>query len=207
MSLQTWLLYFATVFLLSGTPGPNMLHVLSRSVRFGFLRTLPAMAGCGAAVITALIASAAGLAAALQASPILFAIIRYLGVAYLVWLGVKAWMDKGEAATPLEGAPVHHPAWALFRGGFLISISNPKLLLFAAAFLPQFINQSAPTLPQFVILIATFGAIETFWYMLYALGGQKLAGYLKRPALNRLFNRVTGTMFFGFGALLLKAKA
>lgn len=207
MSLETWCLYFAAVFLLSGTPGPNMLHVLSRSVRFGFRRSTAAMLGCGLAVIVALTASAAGLAAVLKASPILFDIIRYAGVAYLVWLGIKAWMDKGEdAGVRPDGTAATLSNAALFRGGFLVSITNPKLLLFAAAFLPQFINLSAPQFPQFVILIVTFGLIELFWYAMYGLGGQKLAVYLKRPALNKLFNRLTGTLFFGFGFMLLKAK-
>lgn len=207
MSLETWCLYFAAVFLLSGTPGPNMLHVLSRSVRFGFRRSTAAMLGCGLAVIVALTASAAGLAAVLKASPILFDIIRYAGVAYLVWLGIKAWMDKGEdAGVRPDGTAVTLSNAALFRGGFLVSITNPKLLLFAAAFLPQFINLSAPQFPQFVILIVTFGLIELFWYAMYGLGGQKLAVYLKRPALNKLFNRLTGTLFFGFGFMLLRAK-
>lgn len=207
MSVETWCLYFAAVFLLSGTPGPNMLHVLSRSVRFGFRRSTAAMAGCGLAVVTALIASAAGLAAVLTASPLLFEIIRYAGVAYLVWLGIKAWLDKGEdAGIRPDGTMAGLSSLALFRGGFLVSITNPKLLLFAAAFLPQFINQSAAKFPQFAILIVTFAVIETFWYAMYGLGGQKLAGYLKKPALNRLFNRLTGTLFFGFGFMLLKAK-
>jgi len=198
---------FAAVFLLSGTPGPNMLHVLSRSVRFGFRRSTAAMLGCGLTVIVALSASAAGLAAVLKAWPILFDIIRYAGVAYLVWLGIKAWMDKGEdSGVQPDGTAISPLNLALFRGGFLVSIINPKLLLFAAAFLPQFINQSAPQFPQFVILIVTFGLIELFWYAMYGLGGQKLAVYLKRPALNKLFNRLTGTLFFGFGFMLLKAK-
>jgi len=198
---------FAAVFLLSGTPGPNMLHVLSRSVRFGFRRSTAAMLGCGLAVIVALSASAAGLAAVLKAWPILFDIIRYAGVAYLVWLGIKAWMDKGEdSGVRPDGTAISPLNLALFRGGFLVSIINPKLLLFAAAFLPQFINQSAPQFPQFVILIVTFGLIELFWYAMYGLGGQKLAVYLKRPALNKLFNRLTGMLFFGFGFMLLKEK-
>lgn len=207
MSLQTWLLYFATVFLISGTPGPNMLHILTRSVRVGFRRSMVSMAGCGLAVITALIASAAGLAAVLTASPLLFEIVRYVGVAYLVWLGVKAWMDKGQGTHDVPGgAPSAVSKTTLFRDGFLVSITNPKLILFAAAFLPQFINLGAPRLPQFTLLIATFAVIELFWYTMYALGGRKLAAYLKKPALNRLFNRLTGTIFFGFGIVLLKAK-
>jgi len=121
------------------------------------------------------------------------------------WASRRGWTRARIAVRP-DGTAISPLNLALFRGGFLVSIINPKLLLFAAAFLPQFINQSAPQFPQFVILIVTFGLIELFWYAMYGLGGQKLAVYLKRPALNKLFNRLTGTLFFGFGFMLLKAK-
>lgn len=207
MTLHTWWLYLAAVFLLSGTPGPNMLHVLTRSVRFGARRSIAAMAGCLAAVVIALTASAAGLSALLVASPMLFDVLRYLGVAYLVYLGIKSWregdtpIDLGAAALPAS----HSPA-KLFRGGLVIGLSNPKLLLFAAAFLPQFVDKEAPQVPQFAILVLTFGAVEVFWYAVYGAGGQKLASYLTRPALMRAFNRVTGGIFIGFGAALLRVR-
>lgn len=204
MSLTTWWVYFTVVFLLAGTPGPNMLHVLSRSVRFGFRRATAAMAGCGLAVVAALTASAAGLAAVLAAAPAVFEVLRWIGVAYLFWLAYRAWTDRGEAGTDMTGAL--SPAlssWALFRGGFLVSITNPKLLLFAAAFLPQFIDPAAPRFAQFSLLIATFAAIETFWYALYGLGGHKLAGILQRPAIGRWFNRGVAAIFGAFGVALL----
>lgn len=204
MSLTTWWVYFTVVFLLAGTPGPNMLHVLSRSVRFGFRRATAAMAGCGLAVVAALTASAAGLAAVLAAAPALFEVLRWIGVAYLFWLAFKAWTDRGEVGTDIEGAP--SPAlssWALFRGGFLVSITNPKLLLFAAAFLPQFIDPAAPRFIQFSILIATFAVIETFWYAMYGFGGHKLAAVLRRPVINRWFNRGVAAVFGAFGVALL----
>ena len=208
MSLATWQVYVTVVFLLAATPGPNMLHVLSRSVRFGFRRAMAAMAGCGLAVVTALIASAAGLAAVLAAAPTLFEVLRWIGVAYLFWLAYRAWTDRGEVGTDMTSAP--SPAlspWALFRGGFLVSITNPKLLLFAAAFLPQFIDPAAPRFAQFAILIVTFAAIETFWYAAYGLGGHKLARWLERPAANRWFNRGVAAVFGAFGlALLLEAR-
>ena len=208
MSLATWQVYVTVVFLLAATPGPNMLHVLSRSVRFGFRRATAAMAGCGMAVVTALIASAAGLAAVLAAAPTLFEILRWVGVAYLFYLAFRAWTDRGEVGTDVEGSP--SPAlssWTLFRGGFLVSITNPKLLLFAAAFLPQFIDPAAPRLPQFAILIATFAMIETFWYAAYGFGGHKLAAWLQRPAANRWFNRAVAAIFGAFGlALLLEGR-
>ncbi|RKF18212.1 LysE family translocator [Altericroceibacterium spongiae] len=207
MSFHSWWLFAVTVFLLSATPGPNMLHILSRSVEMGLKRSTAAMAGCLSAIILVLSASAAGLGTVLLALPGAFDVIRYLGIAYLIWLGIKSWRAK---ATPLDveskGLPTSHSPIKLFRGGFAIALSNPKLILFAAAFFPQFIDPQAPQLPQFGILIATFGTIETFWFTVYAMGGQSLARLLTRPSLKRAFNRATSILFIGFGLALLKAR-
>jgi threonine/homoserine/homoserine lactone efflux protein len=207
MTLQTWWLFTTAVFLLCGTPGPNMLHVMTRSLRFGFRRSVAAMAGCYSAILLAMAASAAGLTALLMARPGAFEALRYGGVAYLIWLGVKAWRG-GDAPLDVGGAdlaPTLSRA-ALFRGGFLIAIGNPKLLLFAAAFLPQFIDHARPQGPQFAILVVTFSSLELFWYAVYGLGGQRLSGLLTRPGLQRWFNRLTGTVFVGFGLALLKLR-
>lgn len=210
MTLHLWLLYCATVFFVSATPGPNMLHILQRSVNLGLGRSLPAMLGCMSALVTLMSASALGLAAVLLALPGAFEALRYLGTAYLVWLGIRAWRAPiAEASDEEEGLPpaaAALSAFAVFRGGYLIAISNPKALLFVAAFLPQFINPALPKGPQFAILVGTFAVIETTWYFTYALGGRGLSRWLRRPAAQRLFNRITGTVFVGFGALLLRSQ-
>ncbi len=206
MSLHSWWLFVVAVFLLSGTPGPNMLHILSRSVELGVRRTVVAMAGCLLALVLVLSASAAGLTTLLLALPGAMDVLRYAGVAYLLYLGIKAWRSE---VAPLDVGPGPLPvsvrSMALFRGGFAIGISNPKLILFAAAFLPQFVDPARPQPPQFAILVATFAAVECFWYAVYALGGRSLSRYLRRPAVRRGFNRVTGGIFVGFGLALLKA--
>ncbi|WOK35636.1 LysE family translocator [Sphingomonas sp. C3-2] len=207
MTLHNWWLFFAAVFLLCGTPGPNMLHVMTRSVHFGFRRSIAAMAGCLSAMMIVLAASAAGLTALLLAFPVLFDILRYLGVAYLVYLGIKAWRENDapiDIGTDTLG-PTLSPA-QLFRGGLFIGLSNPKLLLFASAFLPQFIDRAAPEAPQFAILVVTFLTTEMFWYGVYALGGRRIAPLLARPGLNRAFNRLTAIIFMGFGFALLRAR-
>ncbi|WP_440979240.1 LysE family translocator [Sphingomonas pseudosanguinis] len=207
MALHTWWLFVGAVFLLSGTPGPNMLHILTRSVDMGLKRSVAAMAGCLFAVVLVLAASAAGLTTLLLALPGAFEVIRYAGVAYLLYLGIKAWradiapLDVSEAVLPRSLSRT-----ALFRGGFLIGISNPKLILFAVAFLPQFINPTRAQVPQFATLVATFAVIEAFWYGVYALGGRSLSRYLAKPAVKRAFNRMTGAIFVGFGLALLRVK-
>jgi len=210
MTWDRWWLFALTVFLVAGTPGPNMLHVMTRSVRFGFVRSVWAMAGCLSAVVLACSGSALGLGALLLAMPRLFDAVRYAGAAYLVWLGIKAWRGAGKAATGLDPdiavAGPRVPAYRLYVDALLTGLSNPKLILFAAAFFPQFISRRSPTLPQFGILIATFAAIECSWYAAYALGGRRLARWLASPVRQRLFDRATGGLFFAFGAGLMAAR-
>lgn len=209
MSWNTWWLFFVTVFLLSGAPGPNMLHIMSRSVSLGVNRAVPAMLGCLLGLLLMLLGSALGLGAVLLASPKVFEVLRYVGAAYLVWLGIKAWRDEnsdpdnGAAATP----SVVLSNRQIFQTAFVISLSNPKLLLFAAAFLPQFVNPASPKIPQFAVLVATFSLCELFWYAVYGLGGNRLRHYLSRPALRRMFDRLTGAMFVGFGIMLLRFRS
>jgi threonine/homoserine/homoserine lactone efflux protein len=206
MTLQTWWLYVTAVFLISATPGPNMLHVMVQSIHHGARRSTASMAGLMTANLVCLIASAAGLGALLKASPLLFDVLRYAGVAYLVWLGVKAWrapVGSGEDA----GRPPHTPSLpAMFAAALGTGFANPKLIVFAAALFPQFIDTSAPFAPQLAILIVSFTAIETFWFMAYALGGRSLAAWLAPANRQRIFNRVTGAMFVGFGAALLGSR-
>lgn len=208
MTLHLWGLYCVTVFLISASPGPNMLHIMSRSVELGLRGSFPAMAGCMTALFVMMTASALGLTALLFALPGAFEVLRLIGTAYLVYLGFKAWRapvsdDNQEA---VEFARPGLSRWAVYRGGFTIAISNPKALLFAAAFLPQFIDPAQPKGLQLSILISTFAVIESCCYFTYAVGGRGLAGWLRRPAAQRWFNRVTGTVFMGFGAMLLRSQ-
>lgn len=207
MTLHAWWLFAVAVFLLCGTPGPNMLHVMTRSIAFGARRSIAAMAGCLTALVLVLAASAAGVSALLAAWPRVFDALRYAGVAYLIFLGIKAWRGAG---SPIDvGSDTLPESWSarrLFRGGFAIGISNPKLLLFAAAFLPQFVDRASSQAPQFAILVVTFAVVESFWYGVYAAGGRTLARSLTRPALRRAFDRVTGAIFVGFGLALLRVR-
>lgn len=209
MAFHMWWLYAAAVFLVSGTPGPNMLHVMARSIELGLARTIAAMLGCLVAVLCLLTASATGLAAILLALPRAYLVLKLAGAAYLVWLGIKAWMapvddsSDDSAVTPIaRTSPLR-----LFATGFSVGISNPKALLFAAAFFPQFIDPALPNGPQFAIMLGTFAVIETAWYFAYALGGRGLARWLRVPRRQRLFNRTTGGLFVLFGLAMAGSEA
>ncbi|SMG02695.1 LysE family translocator [Burkholderia singularis] len=210
MNLHTWWLFVATVFVVSAIPGPNMLLVMTHGARHGLPRSTATMAGCLSALVAMLSVSAAGLGVFLETWPAMFDALRYAGAAYLVYLGVKAWRagvdEKGGApgAEPRAGGvcAAEVSRWALFRNGFLVAGSNPKAILFAAALLPQFIDASASTLPQFGILVSTFAVIEVSWYIVYASFGTRIGATLRSASVARAFNRLTGGIFVGFGAMM-----
>lgn len=205
MTLHTWWLYVTALFLICATPGPNMLHVMVQSIHHGARRSVVSMAGLMTANIVCLLASAAGLGALLKASPALFDVLRYAGVAYLVWLGVKAWRAPVSESSDAE-KPAPPSLRAMYAAGLGTGFSNPKLIIFAAALFPQFINPHAAIAPQLAILIGSFTAIEGLWFATYALGGRSLAAWLAPANRQRLFNRVTGGVFVAFGAALLGSR-
>jgi threonine/homoserine/homoserine lactone efflux protein len=207
MTLHTWLLYLGAVVLISCTPGPNVLYVTTRSIRFGVGTALIGTTGCLLALVIMLIGSAAGLSAVLAAAPAAFTVLKYLGAAYLIFLGVMMWRMPDEPEESLvAAAPSGTSNVAIFRGGFLVGISNPKLLIFAAAFFPQFITPSAPWGPQFAVLVATFVAVELSFYVVYAVTARRLTDHLLHGVWRRRVNRVGGVIFMTFGAALLRYK-
>lgn len=209
MNLHTWWLFVATVFVISAIPGPNMLVVMTHSAQHGLRRATATMAGCLSALVIMLSVSAAGLGVFLKAWPTMFDALRLIGAAYLVYLGVKSWRATVPATANADEGPVQEGATkrerslgALYRNGFLVAGSNPKAILFAAALLPQFIDASKATLPQFGVLVATFAVIEVSWYLVYALCGARIGSTLKSGRVARAFNRLTGGVFVGFGAMM-----
>lgn len=207
MNLHTWWLFLVTVFVVCAIPGPNMLLIMSHGAQYGLRRCAATMAGCLSALVLMLAVSAAGLGVFLQAWPAMFNALRLIGAAYLVYLGVKAWSAKVPedsadlAAATIAKAPAR-PVFALYRNGFFVGASNPKAILFAAALLPQFIDASRPVLPQFGVLVATFAVCEVSWYLVYAGCGTRIGATLKRRRVAKVFNRATGGVFVGFGAMI-----
>lgn len=216
MTLSTWWLFIAMTFVVSATPGPNMLFVMSTSARHGLRPAVLAMAGCMTALLAMMSLSAAGLGALLQSFPAVFDALRLAGAAYLAYLGVKCWRapvhdavrdtlaGQVGAATPV--ALTAAQSGAIYRQAFLVAASNPKAILFAAAFFPQFIDPALPKLPQFAILLTTFTVIEVAWYIVYALSGKRLSVYLQRATVMRAFNRLTGGVFIAFAGLMAVAR-
>lgn len=196
---ERWRLFVAATIVIAATPGPNMLLVMTTSVKHGLRRSLATMAGLMTGLCVMLAFSAAGLGAVLAAAPALFGALRLLGAVYLAYLGASLWRAphaEAPAAAPL-------PRGGLYRQGLLVSLSNPKAILFAAAFLPQFLDAGKPRGPQFAALVGLFAVIEVSCYLAYALGGRHASRWLARPRTRRWFDRASGALFVVFALVLL----
>ncbi|GAA4019912.1 LysE family translocator [Actimicrobium antarcticum] len=204
MTIQAWLLYFAAVCVLVATPGPAVLMCVTNAVQFGVRRALISALGSLTAVCIVMTISAVGLGAALATSESVFTAIKWFGVVYLIWLGLKTFRSRQSSFefTTGTGQPATKSSLGLYLQGFLVGASNPKALLFFTAFFPQFLNPDLPRLPQFLILGATFVCCELFGLMTYAHCAARIAPWLRAPGRARRFNRVTGAAFIGAGALL-----
>ena len=199
ISFSLWLTYVAAVFIISGTPGPNMLLAMTQGIRFGLRPIWPTLLGAICGVLIILCLSMSGLGAILKASEQLFAAVKWVGAAYLIYLGIQMWRTSGNNSMGNEEAhaeTIQAPTFiAQFRTGMAVAMSNPKAILFGLAFFPQFIHADAPLLPQAVVLLSTFAAIEASWMCVYALGGTQLSKYLASPLRMRRFNRTSGSAF------------
>lgn len=207
MSLETWLLFTTTVFLLSATPGPNMLLALSHGIRFGARKAVATGIGTVLALALLLTVSMTGLGALLAASEAAFEAVKWAGVAYLLVLGVKTWRAEPHLDVPAEtaatpAATATASAWKLGSQAFLVCLSNPKAIIFLAALFPQFLDPGKPLPGQVAVLAVTFGVCEFLWIMTYASGGGRLVPLLRRAGAGRLVNRLSGGMLIGAGVLL-----
>ena len=202
MSLNAWLLYVATVFFVSATPGPNMLLAMTHGIRYGVRHTLPTLAGLLLALGIIMCGSALGLGALLATSELLFSVVKYAGAAYLVWLGIKTWRAPASPLQESTAAAVIDTAWQRFRTGFLVAMSNPKAFVFFTALFPQFMNAQADQSVQLAILAATFFVIESTWQIIYATGGAKLKSWLNTPLRLQWLNRFAGGSFAVAGVAL-----
>jgi homoserine/homoserine lactone efflux protein len=199
MTWQIWSAFFVIETALCLTPGPAVLLVLSQALTRGALKTIWSIGGILAANTVYFVLSATAVGAVLMASYDLFFAIKWIGAAYLVWLGVSAFLGKSKALSIRAGsaAPVHGSR--LFLNGFILQMSNPKALVFFTALLPQFINPHVALAPQVAILAATSVVIEFCVQLLYASVAGRAAHLAAQPRFARVTDRVAGSLLIGAG--------
>ena len=199
MELHTWLLYLAAAVGLSLSPGPKGLLALTHGAIHGHRKALFTISG-GVVGFTILIGlSLFGIGALLQASIVWLTVLKWMGGAYLVSLGIQLWRAPPMQLADATGEKAR-PGRALFREGLLSALSNPKALLFFAAFLPQFIDPNRSLVLQFAVMAGTFGAIEFVYEVAVANAAHRIRPWLARSG--RRFNRACGTVFAAIGCAM-----
>ncbi|MFO1397895.1 MAG: homoserine/homoserine lactone efflux protein [Burkholderiales bacterium] len=205
MLLDTWLAFVVAAFLISLSPGAGVVSCLAAGLRFGFARGVWNVAGLIAGLMFVMIVAAVGLGALLAASAVAFTITKWVGAAYLVWLGVQQWRAPAIAVDP-DGAPLGGTPRDLVVRGFLVNATNPKSVIFMLAVLPQFIDPARPQLPQYLVCGATLCASDLVVMSAYTAFAAKALRLLRKPAQVRAMNRTFGGMLMTMGALLATFK-
>ncbi len=199
MDLNTWLIYFLAAIGLSLSPGPNGLLVLTHGALHGRRRALYTIFGGAIGFIAVIALSMFGIGALLATSLVWLMVMKWVGSAYLVWLGIQVWRSP-PIGFEARGSAEARSGWSLFRQGALSALTNPKGLLFFAAFLPQFIDPARSLPIQFVIMAGTFAAIEMATEVFIASMAHRITPWLGR--IGRRFNQVCGGVFVAIGVAL-----
>ena len=201
MDFDTWTVYVLTVLALMSTPGPSQLLMLSNSGVHGFTRALATAAGDLTANAFQMLAAGLGLAALIAASATALTIIKWAGVAYLIWLGLRMIRRAKPGGPAQTGQKDRASLQTLWLQGFLTSAANPKAVVFFAALFPQFISADTSFWPQFLILSVTYIALDGCFLSAYGLGSSWVVARFKGNA--RLWcERIGGGFMIGAAALL-----
>lgn len=199
MPLETWLAFSAASIVLLLIPGPTILLVISYALGQGWRVALPMAAGVALGDFTAMTLSMLGIGALLLASASVFTVLKWIGAAYLIWLGVKLFRAGGSFETKARTeatSPVKMLAHA-----WLITALNPKSITFFVAFLPQFLDTKAPFLKQMAIFETTFLTLAFLNAFGYALVASKARNLFRSERAIRAFNRTGGTLLIGAGVM------
>ena len=205
MELSIWLAFVLTAIGILVIPGPTISLVMSYALSQGRSAAAAIVAGVALGDLTAMSLSLLGLGALLAASATLFTVLKWIGAAYLVYLGIRIWRAPAPVvalASAQAGASEARPL-RLFNQGFLVAVSHPKALIFFAAFLPQFMEPGVSYRLQLAVFGGTFVVVEIAYELLLALMADRVAPWLARHG--RWFNRAAGATFVGIGAALTTA--
>jgi threonine/homoserine/homoserine lactone efflux protein len=204
MALETYLAFLLAAALLIVIPGPSVMVVIAHAMAWGERRSLFTILGIALSHSLFFAVTAAGVAAILGLMASLFTWVKLAGAAYLIWMGLRQW--RAPARTPdMERAHGGKTGWSMFLQGFAVNTTNPKALLFYAAFFPPFLNPAAAVAPQLLILGATFVALLILISLGYAIAAARVRRLFSTPRQVKVQNRISGTLMIGAGVGLAAA--
>ncbi|MEM6579554.1 MAG: LysE family translocator [Pseudomonadota bacterium] len=200
MPFDLWLAFVAASTALLLIPGPTVLLVLSYALSQGRRVALASAGGVALGDFVAMSASLAGLGALVMTSALAFTVLKWLGAAYLVWLGIRLLLSaEKEGLRPLPSGAA--PARGVFWHAAAVTALNPKSIAFFIAFVPQFISVGHPIMPQFAILIGTFVGLAALNTLAYALLADRLREAIARPRVTTWLARSGGAALIGMGVM------
>nr|WP_319388670.1 LysE family translocator [uncultured Cohaesibacter sp.] len=203
MDFIVWLSFVAIATTNIVTPGPAILNTIRRATQLGLKRTIPTILGNALGLAVAGGFCAGGVATFVMASELLWTLFHWLGVGYLVWLGLKLIFVREELDLSGE-ARRGVPARQLFIEAFTLAVSNPKAVLFFVAIFPQVMDASRPVLPQALILVSTFCAISICSLLSYSTLASLLRGRFLTQRRYSVFRTVSGVLLLGFAGKLAR---
>ena len=205
MDWSIWLTFFAASWVISISPGTGAVFAMSSGLTYGFKRGYVGTIGLTLGMWTLLAVAALGLGALLTSSTLAFSIVKALGVAYLIWLGVAQWRSPAHAIKASATSEVFNWRQMIVKG-WAVNATNPKGVLFMLAVVPQFIQPSKELLPQYLIIAATLSFTDLVVMAGYTFLAAKLLRLLQSEQQIRLMNRVFGGLFIGAAMLLASFK-
>lgn len=207
MDLSVWLAFFAASWAISLSPGAGAIAAMSAGLNHGFKRGYFMTFGLVLGILTQIVVVGAGLGALIAASSMGFAIVKWLGVAYLVFLGVQQWRApaKPMVAADAEGAALTTRGRLVLRG-WAINAVNPKGTVFLLAVVPQFLDLGRSLAPQYMVIAATLCFTDLVVMAGYTVLAAKVLAALRSDAHLKLLNKTFGSLFIAAGALLATFK-
>ena len=198
MSFETWLAFAVAASVIILIPGPTVMMLVGYGLARGRGIALFTMPGVALGNLLAITLAFAGVGALLATSAWLFTLVKWVGAAYLIWLGIGLWRAKPEAPGKRQSHHRQKPKRIFFHA-FAITALNPKSIAFFMAFLPQFMSSDAALLPQYLILTLTWVAVSAIFDSIYALAAGTARETIQQPSIAKAVNRLGGSVMIGAG--------
>ncbi|MGC4963378.1 LysE family transporter [Gordonia sp. DT218] len=206
MQISTWLALLTACLLISFTPGAGAINTMSNSLNVGFRRAIWGVLGQQAALVIQLLVVAAGLGVVVSQSPATFAVIRYAGAAYLVYLGFRQFLRRQDPASQPALTSVQESRWSMFLRGLWVNLLNPKAIVFLLAFIPGFVHTDQSLVRQYTVIAATIVVVDiVVMWLFFALIARGFRRVTTGERGQRNLNRTFGLLFIGVGVLLATA--